>query len=88
LRGFTDFYCHSIGVVVEVDGKIHGQQQEYDARRDQIISARGLRVIRIRNEEIVNDIDHVLGLIQDVCESESKLGRRLLSRPLPDEAER
>jgi very-short-patch-repair endonuclease len=73
IEGFiADFYCHSVGVVVEVDGKIHEQQKEYDAKRDRIFSARGLRVIRIRNEEIVNDIYHVLNLIQHGCEVESK----------------
>jgi very-short-patch-repair endonuclease len=73
INGFiADFYCHSAGAVVEVDGKIHEQQKEYDARRDQIFSARGLRVIRIRNEEIINDIYHVLKLIQQVCECELK----------------
>jgi very-short-patch-repair endonuclease len=71
IDGFiADFYCHSVGVVVEVDGKIHEQQKEYDARRDQIFSARGLRVIRIRNEKIINDIYHVLKLIQQACECE------------------
>ena len=71
IDGFiADFYCHSVGVVVEVDGKIHEQQKEYDARRDQIFSARGLRVIRIRNEKIINDIYQVLKLIQQACECE------------------
>ena len=29
-RFIVDFYCHSAGVVVEVDGTIHDQAREYD----------------------------------------------------------
>jgi len=31
IEGFlVDFYCHSLGLIIEVDGEIHGKQQEYD----------------------------------------------------------
>jgi very-short-patch-repair endonuclease len=53
--------------VIEVDGKIHEQQAEYDAERDNVLSARGLRLLRIRNEEVVQEIDRVLMLIYQVC---------------------
>jgi very-short-patch-repair endonuclease len=28
----ADFYCHACRLVVEIDGGIHAQQQEYDSR--------------------------------------------------------
>ncbi|MCC5624731.1 endonuclease domain-containing protein [Nostoc sp. CHAB 5715] len=50
INGFiADFYCHATALVIEVDGKIHEQQAEYDAERDKVLSARGLRLLRIKN---------------------------------------
>ena len=61
IDGFiADFYCHAVGVVIEIDGGIHKQQKEYDVERDRIISSRGLQVIRIRNEEIRKDMYQVM----------------------------
>jgi very-short-patch-repair endonuclease len=68
IDGFiADFYCHAARLVIEVDGKIHEQQAEYDAERDKVLSARGLRLLRIKNEEVVQEIDRVLMLIYQVC---------------------
>ena len=64
IDGFiVDFYCHAAGLVVEVDGAIHPEHPESDAQRDRILSARGLRVLRIRNEEISQDLPEVLNRI-------------------------
>ena len=53
IDGFiVDFYCHTAGFIVEVDGPVHDQQAEYDAERDRILAARDLRILRIRNEEV------------------------------------
>lgn len=30
----VDFYCHQAALVVEVDGSVHQDQQEYDTRRE------------------------------------------------------
>lgn len=68
IDGFiVDFYCHAAGVVIEVDGSVHLQQVEYDARRDQVLSLRGLRVMRIMNEEVKQNLDKVLARIAAMC---------------------
>jgi very-short-patch-repair endonuclease len=68
LDGFiADFYCHAARLVIEIDGKIHEQQAEYDAERDKVLLARGLRLLRIKNEEVLQEIDRVLMLIYQVC---------------------
>ncbi|MCF4968427.1 endonuclease domain-containing protein [Nostoc sp. CMAA1605] len=68
IDGFiADFYCHAARLVIEVDGKIHEQQAEYDAEREKVLSARGLHLLRINNEEVVQEIDRVLMLIYQVC---------------------
>jgi len=57
IDGFiADFYCHAVGLVIEVDGGIHEMQKEYDEARDQIIQTRGLQVLRVSNEVIRNNL--------------------------------
>lgn len=56
----VDFYCHSLGLVVEVDGPVHDQQQEYDQARDKTLAMRGLTILRFKNQEVMDDILTVL----------------------------
>ncbi len=55
----ADFYCHEEKLVVEIDGKIHEYQKDYDNLRTYIINAFGIRVARFRNEEVENNIETV-----------------------------
>ncbi|MCC5634490.1 DUF559 domain-containing protein [Nostoc sp. CHAB 5844] len=72
IDGFiADFYCHAARLVIEVDGKIHEQQAEYDAERDKVLLARGLRLLRIKNEEVKQELDQVLMLISQACFEET-----------------
>ena len=63
----TDFYCHAAGLVIEVDGDVHLEQQEYDRERDKHLSARGLRVLRFYNTDVNIDIEAVLAVILEAC---------------------
>jgi very-short-patch-repair endonuclease len=61
LDGFVlDFFCPEVRLCVELDGGIHDTQQERDAARTAQLEARGLRVIRFRNEDVENDMPSVL----------------------------
>jgi very-short-patch-repair endonuclease len=72
INGFiADFYCHATALVIEVDGKIHEQQAEYDAERDKVLSARGLRLLRIKNEEVRHELDKVLMRISTACSQQT-----------------
>jgi len=53
---------------VEVDGDIHGLQQEEDARREKALSELGLGVIRFRNDEVIRDASRsaVVGKIREM----------------------
>ena len=55
-----DFYCADKKVIIEVDGKTHDFQKDYDERCEEILTNMGLRV---KNEEIRN-IDKVLKNIE------------------------
>ena len=50
----ADFYCAEEKLVVGIDGKIHEKQVDYDEFRTYIINQLGIRVVRIKNEELDN----------------------------------
>ena len=53
IQGFiVDFYCAEKRLAIELDGGIHESQQEYDQARDAALMQAGVRVIRIRNEDL------------------------------------
>lgn len=61
IDGFiADFYCHSAGLVIEIDGPIHASQKEYDSELDQVFLNRGLRVLRITEDEVILNINEAL----------------------------
>ena len=53
----ADFYCAERNLVIELDGKIHDFQQEYDEHREMIIREMGLKVLRVKNEEVADMIN-------------------------------
>lgn len=68
IDGFIiDFYCHAVSLVIEVDGRIHQMQQDYDAERDRIIKSRGLHVFRVSNDDIHNDLYNTISQIKRTC---------------------
>ncbi len=68
LRGFiVDFYCHAARLIIEIDGPVHDRQRDADTERDAILSADGLRILRITNHEVNTDISGVLTRIHNTC---------------------
>lgn len=68
IDGFiADFYCHAAGLVVELDGSSHHDLADYDAERDRVIAARGVRILRIPNDEVYRDLRGVLARIAAAC---------------------
>lgn len=62
----ADFYCHQLKLVLELDGSVHeGRMNEnYDEVRTERISESGITVIRFKNDEVVKNINYVLGEIR------------------------
>ena len=52
-----DFYCSEKKTIIEIDGKIHEFQKEYDERREEILTNMDLRILRFKNEELKNIAD-------------------------------
>lgn len=65
----VDFYCHELGLVVELDGGQHGTDDaiEYDAERTKFLEALGLKVVRYWNHDVLRNTDVVLEDLWNVC---------------------
>jgi adenine-specific DNA-methyltransferase len=57
-----DFYCHEIGLVIELDGSQHGTDdgREYDAERTKFLEALDLTIVRYWNYDVLGRTDVVL----------------------------
>ena len=69
IAGFiVDFYCHKAGLVIELDGSVHGgdEQKENDTERDKVLSEMGLRIVRFMNEDVIKDSPKILGRIREL----------------------
>jgi very-short-patch-repair endonuclease len=59
-------------LIIELDGSQHLDQQEYDAERTKYLEARGYRVLRFWNKDVLNDMDAVLKTIWDALKEGDK----------------
>ena len=58
----VDFYCHEIGLVIELNGGQHNTENDraYDVERTQFLEALGLTVVHYRNHDELGRTDMVL----------------------------
>jgi very-short-patch-repair endonuclease len=56
----ADFYCRDAKLVIEVDGSVHDGQPEDDANRQAYLENLGLRVLRFKNEDVLNRLASVV----------------------------
>ena len=65
----VDFYCHEIGLVIELDGGQHNTEDDraYDVERTQFLEALGLSVVRYWNSDVLGRTDVVLEDLWQVC---------------------
>ena len=65
----VDFYCHELGLVIELDGSQHGTDDavEYDAERTQFLEALGFKVVRYWNHDVLGNTEVVLEGLWQVC---------------------
>ena len=70
-RFIVDFYCSEARLVVELDSGAHAlpQETEQDRERNVWLEARGYRVLRFRNEEVLKHMEKVMEAIRAACEA-------------------
>ena len=61
----ADFYCHEYRLIIEIDGKIHISQIEYDLQREQILKGLGYRIIRFSNDHVMYRWEEVVTEIEE-----------------------
>ncbi|MFA5995007.1 MAG: endonuclease domain-containing protein [Patescibacteria group bacterium] len=61
----VDFYCIEKSLVIEVDGDIHDYQKDRDEQRTYLLEKLGCKILRFRNEEILNDLKKVIKIIKE-----------------------
>lgn len=61
----VDFFCAASRLVIELDGGAHADEDAHahDARRDRWIAAQGLRILRIQNHMVTDDLPGALAMI-------------------------
>jgi len=61
----VDFYCDEYKLVIEFDGDIHNleKQKKHDSTRDKYLTSLGNKVVRFKNEELLNNPESVFNKI-------------------------
>jgi len=61
----TDFYCHTLKLVIELDGGQHYTDSGTmsDKVREDFMSSHGIRTLRFSNNDILTNIDGVLDFL-------------------------
>ena len=71
----VDFYCNEQKLIIELDGEIHNSetQQKHDSTRDKYLTSIGNKILRFKNEEILNSIVNVFQKISEfVSQNDSR----------------
>ena len=63
----VDFVCFDKRLVIEVDGGQHAVEKQKDVRRDNYLRKHGFKVLRFWNNEVLQNIEGVLGEIRKNC---------------------
>jgi very-short-patch-repair endonuclease len=50
----ADFFCFEKKIIIELDGPIHEETEEYDQFRDSELKELGFNVLRIKNKDLKN----------------------------------
>jgi very-short-patch-repair endonuclease len=67
----ADYCCVERKLVIELDGDSHAERESYDARRGELLSARGYRLLRFYNSELMENLAAVLRAIEDALQAPS-----------------
>ena len=66
-----DFYCPSLKLCIEVDGEVHDNEivKQKDIERTLFLRQQKIHVLRIKNEEVEENIEEVLNKIREYINS-------------------
>lgn len=61
----VDFYVKSLGLIIEIDGSSHEYKEKYDLLRDDYFVSLGLRMFRVSDFRVLNDLDNVMKELEE-----------------------
>ncbi len=59
LNYILDFYCSKLLLGIEIDGKSHNEQTNYDKQRSENLNKIGIKIIRYSNYDVMNNLDGI-----------------------------
>jgi very-short-patch-repair endonuclease len=62
-RYIADFVCMEQRLIIELDGGQHAEEAAYDGQRDAWLRSQGYTVLRFWNNDVMQQLDSVLGQI-------------------------
>ena len=94
-RFIADFYCPDLRLAIELDGGVHKETIEQDRARDEAITGHNVRIVRLKNSEILNQPASVVSeKIRRLAQNRSrevakeKKAKGLTTSPSPRDVER
>lgn len=63
----VDFYCPKKRLVIEIDGRSHDDRGAYDLRRERYLTNQGYAVLRVANDDVLDDLEAVAAGILKAC---------------------
>jgi len=79
----VDFLCIEAKLAIEADGSQHGENGDYDLRRDAYLRSEGYRVIRFWNNDVTGNLNGVLEAIRIALLERVPSPSRAAHGPLP-----
>lgn len=66
-----DFFCYDLMLGIELDGFTHQFEDVYnnDIKKEEKLTELGIRLLRFRDDEVMNDIDNVIRAIEFYIEA-------------------
>jgi very-short-patch-repair endonuclease len=63
----ADFYCHSVKLVIEIDGAQHNEAEykEYDIAREEMMQMLGITTLRFKNKQVIDEVESVISEIKE-----------------------
>jgi very-short-patch-repair endonuclease len=70
-----DFYCPEARLAIELDGSGHLEESKtvYDQKRTEFLESRRITVIRFWNDQVLNHLEDVLGVIWEALPEKERL---------------
>ncbi len=61
----VDFYVKTLGLIIEIDGSSHDENEVYDSIRQKYLESLGLLVFRINDFDVRNNLGFVMKELED-----------------------